>query len=207
MHSGKSILLALLVPAVVRPNRLESAVSDSARVCWTWWCTVLFLAVTYVFYWVFDAWWFLRFLLTAFPPLLVLTAVALDELARRAVPRYRSLIVAASVCLVASHGVHGGINGGVNGGVADRVGAAVGQGLGTAVGEAIGTGVGAGFGAGIGRSVAEGIAGGMAHGNLAEHDDQSKEKEKEKEKDKDSDSQKGRARDPPGGSVFPRSKN
>ena len=41
----------------------------------TWTC--------YVFYLVFDAWWFLRFLLTAFPCILAMTAVSLTGLASR----------------------------------------------------------------------------------------------------------------------------
>ena len=52
--------------------------------------TLMFLAAfiaavwsCYVFYTPFDAWWYLRFLLPAFPPMLVLTAVGLALVVER----------------------------------------------------------------------------------------------------------------------------
>ena len=59
----------------------------------------------YVWYAVFDVWWFVRFLLPAFPALLVLTTVSLFGILERAVPTIRTS-VAIIVCAVISwHGL------------------------------------------------------------------------------------------------------
>jgi hypothetical protein len=59
----------------------------------------------YVFYIPFDAWWFLRFLLPAYPPLLALTAVAVVLLARRLPQGLRLIAVATVIAGTAWHGV------------------------------------------------------------------------------------------------------
>jgi hypothetical protein len=67
-----------------------------------------FIAATfgcYLFYEPYDAWWFLRFLLPAFPPLFVLTSVALVASATRFVPKARDIAIAALVGVLAWHGV------------------------------------------------------------------------------------------------------
>src|SRR5204863_6190602 len=60
----------------------------------------------YIPYEVFDAWWFLRFLLPAYPALLVLTAAALVWLVQRRGPWWRvvSYAVAAVVTIILVRG-------------------------------------------------------------------------------------------------------
>jgi len=45
----------------------------------------------YLAYEVFDAWWYLRFLLPAYPPLVVLTATSLNAIVERWLPRWRTV--------------------------------------------------------------------------------------------------------------------
>jgi len=59
----------------------------------------------YVFYAPFDAWWYLRFLLPAFGPLAVLTAVGIVSISTRVAGRARLLAVAAVVAVLGWHGV------------------------------------------------------------------------------------------------------
>jgi hypothetical protein len=70
---------------------------------------VMFIAIVlvcYLFYFQFDAWWYLRFLLPAFPALLVLMSVALVSMATRMVGGgLRDLAIAAIIGLLAWHGV------------------------------------------------------------------------------------------------------
>lgn len=76
------VCLALLAPFFVRdrPKRwLGAAMSLCAGM--TWLC--------YVFYQVFSEWWYLRFLLTAFPCILALAAVSTVQLANRIRPAIR----------------------------------------------------------------------------------------------------------------------
>jgi hypothetical protein len=57
----------------------------------------------YVMYIPFDAWWFLRFLLPAYAPLLVLTSAALVTIATRALPALRVTAVSLVIAAVAWH--------------------------------------------------------------------------------------------------------
>jgi hypothetical protein len=71
---------------------------------------VMFIALVvgcYVFYSPFDAWWYLRFLLPAFPALLVLTSVGVVGMATRLAGRgaLRVMAIAAIIGLLAWHGV------------------------------------------------------------------------------------------------------
>lgn len=59
---------------------------------------------SYLFYLPFDAWWFLRFLLPMWPIAMVLTAAALDAIARRWLPSIHRVAVTATVLLLACHG-------------------------------------------------------------------------------------------------------
>ena len=82
------VLVALGAPFLARDRR---------RCVWL----LAFVAAVfacYMPYEVFDAWWYLRFLLPAYPPLLVLTAIALTALIGRMPARWRvgqAVIVAA----------------------------------------------------------------------------------------------------------------
>jgi len=73
------VLLALASPLLARDR----------RTCVWLLAFVAAVFACYVPYEVFDAWWYLRFLLPAYPPLLVLTAVALTTLCGRMPARWR----------------------------------------------------------------------------------------------------------------------
>ena len=67
--------------------------------------TVIVVLVSYLFYQPFDVWWYLRFLLPMWPVMMLLTAAALEAIARRWLrPAYLFVMVAA-VALLAWHGV------------------------------------------------------------------------------------------------------
>jgi hypothetical protein len=61
--------------------------------------------LSYLFYTPFDAWWFLRFLLPMWPVIMLLTAVALEMLARRWTGRWSAAVVWAIVAAVGWRGV------------------------------------------------------------------------------------------------------
>jgi hypothetical protein len=61
--------------------------------------------LSYLFYTPFDAWWFLRFLLPMWPVIMLLTAVALNTLARRWTGRWSAAVVWAIVAAVGWRGV------------------------------------------------------------------------------------------------------
>ena len=61
--------------------------------------------VSYLFYTPFDAWWFLRFLLPTWPVIMLLSAVALDTIARRWTGQWAAAVVWAIVAAVGWHGV------------------------------------------------------------------------------------------------------
>ncbi len=63
------------------------------------------MLLSYLFYQPFDVWWYLRFLLPMWPVMMVLTAAALDGLARRWWPSRAALAAAVAVAIVASQGV------------------------------------------------------------------------------------------------------
>jgi hypothetical protein len=87
------VCLAVAAPLVVRDQAkrwLMTAISLCAMM--TWLC--------YVFYEVFREWWYLRFLLTAFPCLLALVAVSFVHAANRATPALRVPLVIAILAVV-----------------------------------------------------------------------------------------------------------
>jgi hypothetical protein len=63
------------------------------------------ILVCYLFYFQFEVCWYLRFLLPAFPPLLVLMSVALVSIATRMVGILRDMAIAVIIGLLAWHGV------------------------------------------------------------------------------------------------------
>jgi hypothetical protein len=69
---------------------------------------IALVLVCYLLYFPFDAWWYLRFLLPAFPPLLVLMCVALVNVATRVAARggLRDLAIAVIIGVLAWHGVN-----------------------------------------------------------------------------------------------------
>lgn len=108
------VILAVAAPFLCWQARKD----DACRLPWTtatmWWCFGAAVLSSYLFYQPFDNWGYVRFLLPAFPPLLVLTVVSLALVLaplRRGGRRAPGLIAGAVVALVAWHGVHYAVDG------------------------------------------------------------------------------------------------
>jgi hypothetical protein len=89
------LLVGFAAPLVVHWLRPDGAARRPA----TWLLAGVAAAVftSYLFYKPFDAWWFLRFLLPAYPVLAVLTCVALAAVAARFGPVARSIAIAVVI--------------------------------------------------------------------------------------------------------------
>lgn len=108
------VLLAIVAPFLCwrarRDARLQLAWTTAAM----WWCFVAAVICSYLLYRVFNEWGYVRFLLPAYPPLLVLTVVSLAYLLAplrrlgRLVPDFAA---AAAVALVTWHGVSYAVEG------------------------------------------------------------------------------------------------
>jgi hypothetical protein len=98
------VLAAFTAPWLVRRLAPKGARHDARLVSLAWLGFVAAVLASYVFYEPFNAWWFLRFLLPAFPPLLVLTSVALIAMAARLPSVSRGLVLIALAAIVAWHG-------------------------------------------------------------------------------------------------------
>ena len=103
------VLLALIAPFVVQPIPAARLDRPSPRtIAVVWLCFIATVFLSYLFYLPFDEWWYLRFLLPAYPPILVLSSVALVRLLTpftRVAPDAKGFAAAAVVALVARHGV------------------------------------------------------------------------------------------------------
>jgi hypothetical protein len=103
------VLLALIAPFVLQPvpaARLDQPAPRTIAAVWL--CFIATVFLSYLFYLPFDEWWYLRFLLPAYPPMLVLSSVALVRLLTpltRVAPDAKGFAAAAVVALVARHGV------------------------------------------------------------------------------------------------------
>jgi hypothetical protein len=97
------VLLALLAP------RLAPGALARRQAVWLLGMAAAVLAC-YIPYEVFDAWWYLRFLLPAYPALLVLTGTALTALFARWVPRWQ-VLQAVAVAAIAFVLVKGAVAG------------------------------------------------------------------------------------------------
>ena len=92
-----------------------TARADAGPVTLSWLCFILAVLASYLLYEAFNAWWFVRFMLPAFPPLLVLTSITVIAAASRlrlgrSAQREggswpRVLVPAALVAIVALHGL------------------------------------------------------------------------------------------------------
>ena len=72
------VLLALAAPFVLRAGSSATALTRSPRrVAVVWLCFVAAVLLSYLFYLPFEEWWYVRFLMPAYPPLLVLTCAVL----------------------------------------------------------------------------------------------------------------------------------
>jgi hypothetical protein len=79
--------------------RLKAGAPESRRRCAWLLAFVAAVFACYIPYEVFDAWWYLRFLLPAYPALLVLTAVAINASFAKWLPRWRVLEAVAVAAL------------------------------------------------------------------------------------------------------------
>ena len=92
------VLLAVAAPFLVRDrvgveadSRLDPGVRSAHRKCAWLLAFVAAVFACYIPYEVFDAWWYLRFLLPAYPALVVLTAISIDAIFVKWLPRWRLL--------------------------------------------------------------------------------------------------------------------
>jgi hypothetical protein len=100
------VLLACAAPFLV--TRLPPAARLGAHapvVAAGWLCFMLMVLSLYLLYEAFNAWWFVRFMLPAFPPLLVLTAVSIVALSSWLPTRFRVLVPLALVAAMAWYGL------------------------------------------------------------------------------------------------------
>jgi 4-amino-4-deoxy-L-arabinose transferase-like glycosyltransferase len=87
----------LVLAAVIAPILVRRRMAAAALLAFT--AAVL---CSYLLYFPFDVWWYLRFLLPAYPALLVLTAGALLAVSRRLPTQLRSLVTVALLMVVAN---------------------------------------------------------------------------------------------------------
>ena len=78
------VLLAVIAPFLLRPQAgPDSGTYGPRALAVTWLLFIAAVGGCYVFYATFDAWWYLRFFLPAFPAMLVLTSHRVDRRSRR----------------------------------------------------------------------------------------------------------------------------
>lgn len=101
------VAAALVAPFLLRRQVLlrdAAGGSRSIAIMWLWFIGAVFLS--YLFYIPFNDWTYLRFMLPAYPPLLVLTSVGLVAAATRWVPVARVVSSAVVVGVLALHGAN-----------------------------------------------------------------------------------------------------
>jgi hypothetical protein len=96
-------VVAVAVLFFVRPRLVVSTRVPLARVLLGVFAALVI--ASYLFYLPFDAWWYLRFFLPAWPIVMLLTAAALEAIARRATKRRAALALTTIVLALAAHGV------------------------------------------------------------------------------------------------------
>jgi hypothetical protein len=96
-------LVAVAALFLIAPGALPPAKIRFARLLLGGWLLVVLLS--YLFYQPFDVWWYLRFLLPAWPVMMLLTAAALESMARRWLRSAYPVAIGATVVLWALHGV------------------------------------------------------------------------------------------------------
>ncbi|HLG59614.1 MAG TPA: hypothetical protein VI485_30025 [Vicinamibacterales bacterium] len=99
------VLAAFAAPWLIGRITHDDGIRTDARlVAVSWVCFVIAVLASYVFYQTFEVWWFVRFLLPAYPPLLVLTSVALLAAPARLPFTSRVLVPIALLAIVGWHG-------------------------------------------------------------------------------------------------------
>jgi hypothetical protein len=103
------VLLAFIAPFVLKPDRSTPDRERHPRTLAVVWLSFIALNVlSYLFYLPWEEWWYVRFLMPAYPPMLALTAAALWTLAaplERLLAGGQGLVAAAAVAAVSWHGV------------------------------------------------------------------------------------------------------
>jgi hypothetical protein len=100
------VALAFAAPMLVSRVSQAGRVGCHARVVAMSWIGFMVLVLaSYLLYEAFNVWWFVRFMLPAFPPLLVLTTVSIVALPRRLSPLRRVVIPSVVIAVMAWHGV------------------------------------------------------------------------------------------------------
>jgi hypothetical protein len=100
------VLLAVIAPFLVwRRAATASRIFGPRALAVTWLSFIAAVAGCYAFYAPFEAWWYLRFLLPAFPPMLVLTGVVLIDSATMLARRAGGLVAIVVVAVLAWRGV------------------------------------------------------------------------------------------------------
>ncbi len=100
------VALAFAAPMLVSRVSQTGRVGGDARVIATSWIGLMLLVLaSYLLYEAFNAWWFVRFMLPAFPPLLVLTTVSIVALSLRLPPLPRVLVPSVLIAVMAWHGL------------------------------------------------------------------------------------------------------
>ena len=93
-----AVLLAVAAPFL-------SGRREGRAIALIWLAFVIAVFACYMFYVPFEAWWYLRYLLPAFPALAVLTAVGILSIAMRLTGRTHRLTAAIVAAAIAWHGV------------------------------------------------------------------------------------------------------
>jgi hypothetical protein len=108
------VLLAFLAPFVLtsrKPGGTSRVHSREVALMWSLFIVAVF--ISYLLYLQFDAWFWLRFLLPAFPPLFVLTSVGLVAIVGRWAPEARVVVISVVIGLLAWHGIKYGRDRGI----------------------------------------------------------------------------------------------
>jgi hypothetical protein len=99
------VLAAFAAPWLIGRITANGAIRSDARlVAASWLCFSIAVLASYVLYQTFEAWWFVRFLLPAYPPLLVLTSVTMLAASARLPLMSRVLVPITLLAIVCWHG-------------------------------------------------------------------------------------------------------
>ena len=100
------VALAFAAPLLVSRVSQAGRLAGQARViAMSWVGFIVLVLASYLLYEAFNAWWFVRFMLPAFPPLLVLTSVSIVALSFRLSLWLRALIPSALIAVMMWHGI------------------------------------------------------------------------------------------------------
>jgi hypothetical protein len=104
------VLLACVAPFLLRTRVDGTAVRGSRRLALMYLLFIVAVFGCYLLLTPFDAWWYLRYLLPAFPPMFVLTSVGLVALSTRLMGRLRGVVTVAVVVFLAARGIRSSVD-------------------------------------------------------------------------------------------------